>query len=233
MQYLSQRLAGKSARTRGADSPRGALAATQRERILAAAEQAVAEKGCARATIEGIVKLAGVSTVTFYEHFADKEECLVAAFDQAMEETREMLREAAPGELPWADQVREGLRALLAAIDADPARARLCLVEAQMGGPALVSRYDAALDEVVAKLREGRTLDSVKGWLPDGLEQATVGGLAWLVRQRLEFGGGKASGGVGELYPRMAEIALSPYMGDSAAMGEAPPAVTEPVAADG
>jgi AcrR family transcriptional regulator len=233
MQYLSQRLAGKSARTRGADPPRGALAATQRERILAAAEQAVAEKGCAGVTIEGIVKLAGVSTVTFYEHFVDKEECLVAAFDRAAEETRKQLGEAAPPGLPWPDQVREGLRALLAAIDADPARARMCLIEAQMGGPALVARYDAELDDVVAKLREGRALGSVRGWLPDSLEQATVGGLAWLLRQRLELGGGEASGGVEELYPRMIEIALSPYMGGSAAMGEAPPAVTEPVAADG
>ncbi|HWM55685.1 MAG TPA: TetR/AcrR family transcriptional regulator [Solirubrobacterales bacterium] len=215
------------------DPPRGALAATQRERVLAAAEQAVAEKGCAGATIEGIVKLAGVSTVTFYEHFADKEECFVAAFDRAVEETREQLREAAPARLAWPDQVREGLRALLAAIDDDPARARMCLVEAQMGGPALVARYDVALDDVVAKLREGRALGSARGWLPDSLEQATVGGLAWLLRQQLELGGGEASGGVGELYPRMIEIALSPYMGGSAAMGEAPAAITEPVAADG
>jgi AcrR family transcriptional regulator len=222
MQYLSHRLAEQSAR-RGVESPsRGPFAVTQRERILDAAERAVAEKGCAGATIEGIVKLAGVSTVTFYEHFDGKEECLVAAFDRAVEETRGLLREAASAELPWPEQVREGLRALLAAIDADPARARMCLVEAQMGGPALVARYDAALDAVVAKLREGRALDSVKGWLPDGLEQATVGGLAWLLRQRLELDGGEASVGMGELYPRMIEIALSPYMGGS-----------EPVAADG
>jgi len=222
MQYLSHRLAEQSAR-RGAESPsRGPLAATQRERILEAVERAVAEKGCAGATIEGIVKLAGVSTVTFYEHFDGKEECLVATFDRAAEETLALLREAAPAALPWPEQVRAGLRTLLAAIDADPVRARMCLVEAQMGGSALVARYDAALDEVVAKLREGRALDSVKGWLPDGLEQATVGGLAWLLRQRLELGGDAASGGVGELYPRMIEIALSPYMGGS-----------EPVVANG
>ncbi len=201
------------------ESPsRGPLAATQRERILDAAERAVAEKGCAGATIEGIVKLAGVSTVTFYEHFGSKEECFVAAFDRAVEETRALLREAAPGALPWPEQVRAGLRALLAAIDADPVRARMCLVEAQMGGPALVARYDTALDAVVSKLREGRALDSVKGWLPDGLEQATAGGLAWLLRQRLELGGGEESAGVGELYPRMIEIALSPYMGGSEAV---------------
>lgn len=217
MQYLSHRLAEKSA-GRGVESQsRGPLAVTQRERILDAAERAVAEKGCAGATIEGIVKLAGVSTVTFYEHFGDKEECLVTAFDRAVEETRRLLGQAAPATLPWAEQVREGLRALLVAIDADPARARMCLVEAQMGGPALVAHYDAALDAAVTKLREGRALDSVKGWLPDGLEQATAGGLAWILRQRLELGDSEGAG-VGELYPRMVEIALSPYIGGSEAM---------------
>jgi AcrR family transcriptional regulator len=212
MQYLSQRLAERSARREAEDPPRGPLAATQRERILAAAERAVAEKGYGGATIEGIVKLAGVSTVTFYEHFADKEECLVAAFDRAVAETEAQLREAVSSELPWPEQMRGGLQALLEAIDADPARARMCLVEAQMGGPALVARYEVALDGAVAKLREGRALTST--WLPDSLEQATVGGLAWLLRQRLELDVGDGGGGVEDLYPRVIEIALTPYLGD-------------------
>jgi AcrR family transcriptional regulator len=211
MQYLSQRLARKSAGRGAEDPPRGPLAATQRERILAATEQAVAEKGHGGATVEGIVKLAGVSTVTFYEHFADKEECLAAAFDRAVEETEAKLREAAPFELPWPEQMRRGLRALLAAIDADPVRARMCLVEAQMGGPATVARFEAVLDSAVAKLREGRSLTAAP--LPDSLEQATVGGLAWLLRQRLELGTGEGSGGVEDLYPRLLEIALTPYLG--------------------
>jgi AcrR family transcriptional regulator len=211
MQYLSQRLAQKSARTRGGDPPRGALAATQRDRILAAAERLVAERGCAGATIEGIVKLAGVSTVTFYEHFAGKKECFVAAFDRAVEETRAMLREAVAEELPWPDQVRAGLRALLEAIAAEPARARMCLVEAQMDGPALLARYEAALDDAAPVLREGRALGAAAAGLPETLEQATVGGLAWLLRQRLELGEGE---GVEDLYPRLIDIAISPYLGE-------------------
>lgn len=221
MQYLSQRLANESTRTREGQRPRGPLAATQRGRILAAAERLIGEKGCAGASIEAIVKEAGVSTITFYEHFEGKEECFVAAFDLAVEETREELREAVAAELPWAEQVREGLRVLLEAIDADPARARLCLVEAQMGGPALRARYDAALDGVVPKLREGRALESAPGAISDAVEEATVGGIAWLLRQRLELG---EESGVGDLLPRVTEIALSPYLGDGLAL----PAAAEP-----
>ena len=192
MQYLSQRLAVESAGTGEDRRPQGPVAATQRERILAATERLIAEQGCSGTTIEGIVKEAGVSSVTFYEHFADKDECFVAAFDRAVEE----LRAAIPAGLSGPEQAREALAALLEAIDADPARARLCFVEAQKGGPLLRARYEAALD-------------AVAGELSDSLGQAIVGGLAWLLRERLELGGGE---GVQGLLPRMTEIVLDPYL---------------------
>jgi AcrR family transcriptional regulator len=194
MQYLSQRLAVEPARTPVDDRPRGPVAAGQRERILAAAERLIAEKGCAKTTIEAIVKLAGVSSVTFYEHFRDKEECLVAAFDRAVEELRAEVRDAVPIVMSRADQVRAGLAALLAAVDAEPERARLCLVEAQKGGRRMQRRYDEELDRVAAELG-------------DPLGQAIAGGLAWLLRERLELGGG---GSVQDLLPRMTEVVLVP-----------------------
>jgi AcrR family transcriptional regulator len=192
MQYLSQRLAVESTGTGQDRRPQGPVAATQRERILAATERLIAEKGCAGTTIEGIVKEAGVSSVTFYEHFEDKEACFVAAFDRAVEG----LRAAIPAELSGPAQAPEALAALLNAIDADPARGHLCFVEAQKGGPRLRAHHEAALD-------------AVAGELSDSLGQAIVGGLAWLLRERLELGGGE---GVRDLLPRMTEIVLDPYL---------------------
>jgi AcrR family transcriptional regulator len=188
MQYLSQRLAAEPVRTRDAEPPRGVLAGSQRERILDATEQLIAEVGAPAATIEAIVKRAGVSSVTFYEHFRSKDECFVAAFDRAVEELRAAVVQPASPE--------QVLAALLEAIDAEPARARLCFVEAQKGGPRLRARYEEALDAVAAELS-------------DSLGQAIVGGLAWLVRERLELGGGE---GVRGLLPRMTEIVLDPYL---------------------
>jgi AcrR family transcriptional regulator len=194
VQYLSQRLAAEPPRTRNEDAPRGVLAAGQRERILAATEQLIAEKGCAGATIEAIVKLAGVSSVTFYEHFRDKDECFVAAFDLAVEESSAELREALPVDGSREDRLRAGLATLLASVDTEPARARLCFVEAQKGGPRLRARYDEMLDAAATAL-------------DDPLGQAIAGGLAWLLRQRLELGGG---GSARELLPEMTEVVLAP-----------------------
>jgi AcrR family transcriptional regulator len=195
MQYLSQRLAAQPAGTRDTEPPRPALPGGQRERLLDATEALIAEKGAAKTTIEAIVKAAGVSSVTFYEHFRDKEECFVAAFDRAVEGLRAEMRDAVAVEAPRVDQVRAGLAALLAAVDAEPARARLCFVEAQKDGPRLRARYDEALDAVAAEL-------------DDPLGQAIAGGLAWLLRERLELGGG---GSVRELLPEMTEVALVPH----------------------
>jgi AcrR family transcriptional regulator len=194
MQYLSQRLAAQPAseRERG---PAGAAARSQRDRLLDAAEAVIAEKGAGGATIEAVVKAAGVSSVTFYEHFRGKEECFVAAFERGVEEMRSEVRDAIPPAGDWPELVRAALAALLTAVEAEPVRARLCFVEAQKGGPQLRARYDEALDAVAEEL-------------DDPLGQATVGGLAWLLRERLELGGG---GSVRELLPEMTEVVLSPH----------------------
>lgn len=194
MQYLSQRLATESPETRGAARVDRPVATSQRERILDATETLVAERGASAATIEAIVKEAGISSVTFYEHFRDKEECLVAALDRAVEALRAEVAAAVPGEGSRDERVRAGLAALLAALDARPARARLCFVEAQRGGPRMRARWDEALDAAAAEL-------------DDPLGQAVAGGLAWLLRERLELGGG---GNVQDLLPRMTEVVFAP-----------------------
>jgi AcrR family transcriptional regulator len=211
MQYLSQRLAQKPARRRDGGPSGGAVADGQRARILDAVEELVGERGCAGATIEAIVKAAGVSTVTFYECFEDKGECFLAAFDRAVAEATEALLEAAPPEATWPERVATALRALLAEVDARPGRARLCLVEAPVGASALSARYEATLDRAARALRAGRELQTAPAGLPETLEEATAGGVAYLLRERLERG----ETGVGELYPKLVELALTPYLGDA------------------
>src|SRR5204863_7460469 len=113
--------------------------------------------------------------------------------------------------LSWGEQIATGLRALTGLIPAEPERARLCLVEAQTGGPRLSAHFEAALDRVAAKLREGRALETAPADLPASHEEATAGALAWLLRERLETG--KADG-LEALYPELIDIALAPYLGN-------------------
>jgi AcrR family transcriptional regulator len=59
--------------------PRELVQRNQRQRLIAGAAEAVAERGFARVTVADIIRYAGVSRLTFYEHFANREDCLQAA----------------------------------------------------------------------------------------------------------------------------------------------------------
>src|SRR5438477_1738232 len=85
----------------------------QRARLFAAAAAVFARGGYADASAEGIAREAGMSKATFYEHFDNKEDCLIALFDAAIEEVLAEMRvagEAHAGAEP-VDRVRAAIRA--------------------------------------------------------------------------------------------------------------------------
>src|ERR671911_1189329 len=57
----------------------------QRRRLYAAAGAVFARVGYADATAEAIAREAGMSKATFYEHFDNKEDCIVSLFDTAID----------------------------------------------------------------------------------------------------------------------------------------------------
>ena len=191
--------------------PRDFVAQNQRERMLLAATELVAERGYQKTTIELIAKTARVALSTFYEHFANKEECFLAALDESAAAATEVFEELLDPEQPWPDQIAAGLEVLLEMVVAEPARARLCIVESQAAGGAALARYQAMLESVAPKLRQGRQFNPRSARLPDGLEIAIAGGLAWLIHQRLVS---DRIDGIKALLPEMLQVTLTPYVGE-------------------
>lgn len=194
--------------------PSDLVAQSQRERMLVAVTALVAEKGYRGTTIEAIAKKARVALSTFYEHFEDKEQCFLAAFDENVADARQVFAELVDPGRPWPEQIATGLEILLEMVVAEPARAKLCLVEAQAAGAAALARYQETLESVAPRLREGRDFTPNAARLPDGLEVAIAGGLAWLVHQRL------VSDRVDDLkalLPEMLQVTLTPYLGQTEA----------------
>lgn len=194
--------------------PPDVVARGQRERILRAVTELVAERGYRKTTIEAIAKAARVALSTFYEHFEDKEACFLAAFDESVAYSREVFAELVDEDRPWPEQIAAGLQVLLEMVLAEPARAKLCLVEAQGAGSAALARYQEALESAAPKLRQGRELNPRTARLPDGLEVAIAGGLAWLIHQRLISG---QADGLRALLPEMLQVTLTPYVGETEA----------------
>jgi AcrR family transcriptional regulator len=121
--------------------------AAQRQRLLAAAVAATAENGFYAITVADIVGRAKVSRAAFYAHFADKEDCFLAAtahggallFDAVVTATRNTPDDASP-----EDVLRAGCRAFLRFLADEPAFARVFYIDMPAAGAGAVARMDAA-----------------------------------------------------------------------------------------
>jgi len=115
--------------------PREFIAQNQRERIITALVDTVAERGYNATTVAHITKAASVSRRTFYEHFADKEECFMATFERGVTLLQRAVTMAYTQPGRWPMRMRRGLEVLLHLLAAEPAFANLAIVEMLAAGP--------------------------------------------------------------------------------------------------
>jgi len=175
----------------------------------------VVEYGYRDVTVAGIVKRAGVARNTFYEGFANKEECFLAAADMAGEEAMRQIA-AAVKAVPevWEEQVSAGIGAFLAFAASESALARIFVVESLSAGPAAAERYERTVRAVVPMFRRGRRSSPNGERLPRTLEETVIGGIFWVVYQRIVTGRPEE---LEEQLEGLVEFALTPYLGPVAA----------------
>jgi AcrR family transcriptional regulator len=119
----------------------------QRRRLFEAAAAVFARVGYAEASAEAISREAGMSKATFYEHFANKEECILALFDEAATEVmRGMAGAAADDGGSYEDRIRANVGSFLEILTQYPDSAQTVLVEIIGAGPRAAERRDAILD---------------------------------------------------------------------------------------
>jgi AcrR family transcriptional regulator len=164
---------------------RDEVLASQRGRMIEAMAQTVAAKGYAATTVADVVARAGVSRKTFYEHFGDREDCFLAAYDAAVDvllgAVAERVAAGEPAQTDWRERVRAGVRAYLGALAAEPAFAQTFLVEVHAAGPRARARRAEVHRRFVEFLRAQSALArAAHPWLPDvpdAVYPAIVGGV--------------------------------------------------------
>lgn len=196
--------------------PSDLIRAVQRERLIVAMLSAAADLGYLETNVQDVIDRAGVSRPTFYEHFSNKEDCFLAAFDTSAERMRALVRAAADeGGDAWRDRVRFGLQALLRFASREPDTARTMIVEARAASAIAVKRRVELLDDFA------RCLDSAARELLPGTRAQTlvtasgiVGGVESLLYSRLckqEYDQLEA------LLPSLMYFVVLPYEGHEAA----------------
>ena len=228
----------------------GSVLPLQRRRIVAAAIELIARDGLASTSIGGVCGRAGVSRRTFYELFADRDECFAAAFDYAVgraagvvvpaylderstqkangaetasetQRTRSVRRAGgAQKTLGWRERTRSSLAALLALLDAEPALARLLVVEALAGGPLVIAARARVVAVLIGAVEEGREEARAGSSAPELSAEGVVGAVIAIVHARMLAAPPTGPTKLVGLTSQLMSIVALPYLGAAAAARE-------------
>jgi len=198
--------------------PSDLVKAVQRERLVVAMLMAASELGYRETNVQDVIDRAGVSRPTFYEHFSNKEDCFLAAFDTSAARLRSKVGAAAQGGGDrWRDRLRCSLQALLEFAIAEPETARTLIVEARAASADAVMRrvqllehFATCLDAEVRNLNPSASFSSVTA-------AGVVGGVESLLYARLCKGDFAA---LEDLLPSLMYFAVLPYEGHEIASRE-------------
>ncbi len=182
----------------------GEAKAAHRQRLLEGMAHSVGRRGYADTTIADIVAQAAVSRRTFYEHFQNKADCLLALYSTASRQGLTVLREAVNPALPWQAQAEEVLRAYLGWMAQSPALTHALFTEVlALGEAGLGARRRVHAD--MAEFIEGlaNAPDRPGNPVSRAMALALVGGIHELMFEALEAGRGAS---LAELAPVAAEL---------------------------
>jgi AcrR family transcriptional regulator len=164
---------------------RSRIVEIQRARIFAAMAEVCSERGVESTTVAHVVGRAGVSRRTFYDLFDDIHDCFLAAFDDAVARASGRVLPAYNGQDRWVDGVRAGLFELLAFFDAEPQLARLCVVQALAGGPAVLARRREIMRALTAAVDRGAVDARARHVPPPLTGEGVVGAVCAVIHTRL------------------------------------------------
>lgn len=158
-----------------------------RSRLLLGLAHAVAAKGYADTTISDIVREAGVSRRTFYEHFDGKPAALIALYESASLRGLRVLQEAIDPARDWQTQVDQALGAYLGSLAQNPVLLRTLFVEILgLGATGLAARrrvHDLMADFMLEVINAGQS----PARLHRPMAVAVIGGIHELVLHALEL----------------------------------------------
>jgi len=185
--------------------------------MLQAMMEELADRGYSEASVERARSVAGVSETDFAAEFADKDECLFAAYDQLTDQVvARASAECDRGE-PWPERVRTGLESLLRGMAEQPGMA-MALTRAFPGiRPSAYERYVELLSRFVPFMIEGREYSEVDEELPGEVELLAVGAAEAIIFGEVDAGRAER---LPKMLPEILFSVLVPFMGPERAAEE-------------
>jgi AcrR family transcriptional regulator len=198
----------------------------QRARLLGAAVPVVDELGWSGATVADIASHARVSRRTFYDLFANREDCLLAMLEDTAGRVERELQAASTGEVPWLERVRTGLWRILCFLDEDPALARVCVVQSARGSRRVLEAREEILTRLARTIEDGCSRSGRAVQAPALRAEGLVGAALAIVYKRLLSGEGTP---LTTLHPELMGMIVLPYLGAPAASRERKRSAPQPL----
>jgi AcrR family transcriptional regulator/DNA-binding MarR family transcriptional regulator len=195
----------------------------QRTRLLSALLEVSAERGAGNVAVAHVVERAGVSRRTFYELFTDREECFLAAFDDAFARASRRVLDAYDAEARWAERIRGALVALLEFLDAERGAGQLLIVGSLGAGHRALERRQRGIAQIIAVIDEGRKESKAGAELPPLTAEGIVGGALSVLHSRLledDHGSRGDRSPMVDLAGALMSMIVLPYLGPAAARKE-------------
>lgn len=161
---------------------------TQRERLLAGMiAAAAAGGGYARVSVAPVIAQAGVSRPTFYEYFADKEDCFLATIADSHHRLLAEIRPAVEAAQPER-ATRAAIGALVGFARTEPTIAHFLLNEPMTGGPRALDARDEGIAEIAQIIDRAHAQAPAEAAIPDISSRMLIGGVYRLLASRLRRG---------------------------------------------
>jgi AcrR family transcriptional regulator len=169
--------------------------------------EAVGAEGYDSTSVRTVLDRTGLYRQAFYDNFADKDECYLAALEMGIARLEALMVRAAASEESWRGRLRAGLGALLDELDAEPDFGRGVIVGVHAAGPEALARRADAMKRAADFIDLARD-DSEEP--PQIAPEGIVAGIHAIVHSRLSTG---ATDGFRGLLPEFMYFAVLPYFG--------------------
>lgn len=169
-------------------APETSNGSEHRRRLLQAMASMAATKGLAAVTIADVVREAGVSKRTFYEHFESKDDCFLTLYRAVSMNALKTLRDSVSADRPWQQQLEQALQAYLRHMAASPELLRTLFIEIHHLGAAGERARRDVMDALAALMVETLRRGPAESVIDEGLALAAVGGINELILQAIEQG---------------------------------------------
>ncbi len=183
----------------------------KRARVLGAVVHLTLDEGYPELTDPQIAQFAGMSTESFHKYFPSKRECFLAALDEFVDETIEVVAAAAARANSWPEAAYLGVKAGIEHFVVHPGLTRMAFEDLFEVGPAVTDSIGTSLNKLAGMLREGspepRRAPLLAHEAVAGAMWAIIGNYA--VRKRVRY--------LPSLTDHLAFLVLAPYVGPKAA----------------